>query len=230
MFKHAFFINLDERVDRLIQVKRELIDMGISAERFAAIKSKNGAIGCAMSHIKCLEMAKERGYSQVFICEDDIQFLNRELLIENLRKFESSEFAKNWDVLILGGNNCPPYDKLSDYCIQVYNCQTTTGYIVKNHYYDILIENYKTGMLKLLREPDKKTNFAIDVYWKLLQTSDKWYMIVPLTITQRSGFSDIEKHDVDYTNLMLDLDKEWLMKRQRTQFRQMAFCNSSSSR
>ena len=33
--------------------------------------------------------------------------------------------------MIVGGNNVPPYHAVTDYCIRILNCQTTTGYIVK---------------------------------------------------------------------------------------------------
>ena len=39
--------------------------------RFNAIKTANGAIGCTMSHLKCLEDARAKGLSHLLICEDD---------------------------------------------------------------------------------------------------------------------------------------------------------------
>jgi len=125
LLKHTFFINLESRKDRLKHVTNELHKLGIEGERFNAIKNKNGAIGCTLSHIKCLELAKERDYPQVFICEDDIKFLNPKILLQNLKKFKNSENGEDWDVIIIGGNNCPPYINIEDYAIRVSNCQTT---------------------------------------------------------------------------------------------------------
>ena len=76
LLENCLFINLDKRVDRLEHVTKQLEMMGINGERFKAVETKDGAIGCTMSHIKCLELAKARGYEQVFICEDDIEFTN----------------------------------------------------------------------------------------------------------------------------------------------------------
>ena len=225
LFDHVLFINLQERIDRLIHVSKELKRLGIQAERFNAVKMKSGAIGCTMSHIKCLEMAKSRGYPNVFICEDDITFTNPELLIENIRQFENSEYGKNWDVLIIGGNNVPPYQKVSDFCIRVNNCQTTTGYIVNAHYYDKLIENFKDGMRNLLREPENKPQYAIDIYWKRLQQDDHWYMIIPATVIQCDGYSDIEGREVSYKHLMTDIDKEWMMRQRMPNFHKMTYFN-----
>lgn len=118
LFKHALYINLESRPDRCEHVERELKKMNINAERMNAIKMAEGAIGCTLSHIRCLELAKERQYPHVFIIEDDITFLQPELLLENLKKFEENTQLQRWDVLIIGGNNCPPYTKVTDYCIR----------------------------------------------------------------------------------------------------------------
>ena len=213
LFKHTLFINLASRTDRLQHVQQELKKMNIDAERINAIKMAEGAIGCTLSHIRCLELAKERQYPHVFIVEDDITFLQPELLSENLKKFESNTELKSWDVLIIGGNNCPPYTKINDYCIHAFNNQTTTGYIVKSHYYDTLIQNFKESAQMLMRNPHNKREYALDMYWKRLQQTGIWLMIVPATVTQYQDYSDIEKRVVNYDHLMLDIQKDWLFRK-----------------
>jgi len=49
--------------------------------------------------------------------------------------------------------------------------------------------------------------FSIDCYWFNLQIIDKWYLVVPLTIVQKSDYSNIEKKNVNYNHLMLNLNK-----------------------
>ena len=142
LLANTLFINLKQRTDRLTHANDEFEKMGIYAERVDAIKNENGAIGCTLSHIKCLELAKERDYEYVFICEDDIEFTNLDLFKENLTKFNSNS-KLNWDMLIVGGNNAPPYQQVEDYCARVFYCRTTTGYVVKKHMYDVLIDNFK---------------------------------------------------------------------------------------
>jgi GR25 family glycosyltransferase involved in LPS biosynthesis len=213
LFKHTLYINLESRPDRLKHVTEELKKMNIEAERINAIKMADGAIGCTLSHIRCLELAKERQYPYVFIMEDDITFLNPNLLNENLVKFQENPELKNWDVLIIGGNNCPPYMKITDYCIRVANNQTTTGYIVKSHYYETLIQNFKESAQKLMRNPNNKREYALDMYWKRLQQTGIWLMIIPATVTQYQDYSDIEKRVVNYNHLMLDIQKDWLFRR-----------------
>lgn len=209
--KHTIYINLEHRVDRKIHVEDQLKKIGIiNAERFNAIKLKNGALGCSMSHLKCLEMAKKSGWDHVMILEDDITFLDPEVFVKQFNEFLS--IHKVWDVVLIGGNIVPPYQTVDSTCVKVSKCQTTTGYIVRSHYYDILIENIRNGVNHLLKEPEKHIIYAIDKYWFTLQQQHLWYLIIPLTVTQREDYSDIEKRPTNYTRVMIDLDKPWLQK------------------
>ena len=203
----VMYINLDIRPDRDHHVKRELKKIGVNEpHRFPAIKLENGALGCSMSHLKCLEIAKKNNYDQVFICEDDIEFLNPVLFLNQLAKFLASNIA--WDVIIVSGNNMLPYTSINDNCIKVYNCQTTTGYIVKKEYYDKLMNNYKEGIKKLLNEPSNN-DYKIDKYWFKLQRDDNWYLIIPLSVVQKEDYSDIERKVTNFKKYMLDYNKAY---------------------
>ena len=208
---HALYINLESRPDRKQHVIQELSKIGINADRFNAIKLPNGALGCSMSHLKCLEIAKQNNWEHVLIVEDDIQFLNPSVFVEQFNKV----LNKSFDVVIIAGNNAPPYTRIDDCCVQVTRCQTTTGYLVKNHYFDTLINNIKEGIIKLMREPTKHVFYAIDKYWFQLQERDKWLLVTPLTVVQREDYSDIEKRVTNFTRAMIDLDKEEFFKAQR---------------
>jgi glycosyl transferase family 25 len=213
--KHAFYINLVTRPDRKQHVETQLNMLGITAERFNAIKLPNGALGCSMSHLKCLEIAKANAWPHLLIVEDDIKFLNPQLFKSQLNLFLSNH--KSWDVVLIGGNNIPPYTKIDDTCVKVSTCQTTTGYLVNSHYFDILIDNFRTGIKNLLEFPDKHVMYAIDKYWFQLQKKHNWFLIIPLTVTQREDYSDIEKRPTNYTPVMIDLDKEAFLRAQRGQ-------------
>jgi GR25 family glycosyltransferase involved in LPS biosynthesis len=206
--KHTFYINLKHRKDRKMHVENQLNRIGIQkgVERFEAIKLNNGAIGCSMSHLKCLEIAKKRNYEHVLIVEDDITFLNPELFNHQINMFFNKH--SHFDVLLFAGNNIPPYIPIDESCVKVLTCQTTTGYLVKNSYFDTLIQNFKQGLTLLMHNPTQHMYYAIDKYWFSLQQKDNWYLIIPLTVTQREDYSDIEKTVKNYTDIMIDLDKE----------------------
>jgi glycosyl transferase family 25 len=204
--KHAFYINLEHRVDRKEQVEEQLKTIGINAERFNAIKMENGAIGCSMSHLKILQDALANKLDHVLIVEDDILFLKPEVFKPQINKFFELH-GNNWDVVLLAGNNMPPYKPIDDTCIQVSRCQTTTGYLVNGHYIKVLMQNVKLGLTNLISKPSEHSKFAIDKFWFVLQGASKWFLITPLTVVQREGYSDIEKRVISYDTIMQDIDK-----------------------
>jgi glycosyl transferase family 25 len=209
--KHCFYINLESRTDRRTHVEKQLKTIGITHfERFNAIQLENGAIGCSMSHLRCLEIAKQNNWNHVLIVEDDITFLKPELFINQINQFFKRH--TNWDVVLLAGNNMPPYTQIDDYCVKVNKCQTTTGYLVQKQYFDTLIHNFREGLKLLLRDPTKHVLYAIDKFWFNLQIKDNWYLIIPLTVVQREDYSNIEKKKTNYTKIMMDLDKKHFFK------------------
>ena len=213
LLKHTLYINLDYRTDRLEHLQEELDKIGIkeSAERFPAVKMEKGNVGCTLSHIKCIDLAKSRGWPYVFICEDDITFTDPGRFLSSLREFSQS--VCEWNMVIIGGNNCPPFQPITDCYARVFNIQTTTGYIVNSNYYDILLKNLKEGLSKLMREPEKKKQYSLDIYWKTLQSTGLWFLITPPTVIQYYDYSDIEEKVVDYGPMMLDLEKRELMEK-----------------
>lgn len=210
LLENNFVINLSTRPDRYEHVIEEFKKIEIEPRRFKAIQTRDGAVGCTMSHIKCLELAIEEDKDFIFICEDDITFTDSYTLKRNIKKFNDN--INHWDVLIIGGNVVKPYEKIDDYCLKIINCQTTTGYVVKKHYYQTLLHNFKTGANKLLTTASKR-EYAIDIFWKLLQKEHNWYLLYPLTVTQYENYSDIEGKNTNYDHLMLDPAKDWLYKR-----------------
>ena len=210
--KNIFYINLEHRIDRKEHVEKELLNIGLKeVQRFNAIKMENGAIGCSMSHLRILQDAQKNNLDHILIVEDDISFLDPELFKNQLNKFFETH-KNNWDVVLLAGNNMPPYKNIDDTCIQVSRCQTTTGYIVNGHYIKTLLQNVKIGLTHLINKPTEHAKYAIDKYWFILQQLYKWYLIVPLTVVQREDYSDIEKRVTNFEKHMLDVDKKQMMK------------------
>ena len=76
--------------------------------------------------------------------------------------------------------------------------------------YDIMIKNFKEGVFNLMKNPENKREYAIDIYWKKLQMENFWYMITPPTVTQYTNYSDIEQRETNYDNLLLDMNKAWM--------------------
>ena len=215
--KHAIYINLDSRNDRRELFEKQFKELAsiypkdfsfTPVSRFSAIKDEeNGAIGCTKSHIECLRLAKANGWDHVLILEDDALVTHPEILVHQVNSF-LSRFRDEWDVLLFSGNNYPPFQVHSPDCFRVANCQTTGCYLVCSRYYDTLLQNFEEGLIACMANPGKNYAYACDSYWKRLQMIDRWYLITPLCVIQRAGYSDIEKKEVDYEKLMTDLVKK----------------------
>jgi len=212
---NIFYINLEHRRDRKEHVEDQLTLLGLQGQRFNAIKMENGAVGCSMSHLKILQQSLKDRLDHVLIVEDDIEFLDPDLFKTQLDTFLNNRDSKSWDVVLLAGNNMPPYETIDDTCIKVSRCQTTTGYLVNGHYIGKLMNNVKMGLTNLLREPEKHVQYAIDKHWFSLQAFDNWFLITPLSVVQKEGYSDIEKKVINYQSVMTDLDKKELFEKVR---------------
>lgn len=181
-----FYINLDERPQRNKDTIRELRKLGIrEANRMSAVKHEIGLIGCAFSHIKVIQKAKELGWKYCIVFEDDILIDDGYELKVKINKYLDYDY----DVLYLGCWNIEPPEMINEDLMKVSHAWTTHAYIIKEHYYDTLIENLKEGCIKKMKDPDNG-DYNIDEYVSKLQEKDKWLCLNPIMVTQRDGWSD----------------------------------------
>ena len=206
MLDNHYYINLDHRKDRNESAIHELSKLGIKKpHRFSAIKHEKGSIGCHISHLEVLKSARNRNLPYVTIFEDDILFLKPQETLEKLDRIVNSDIE--WDVILLGGNNYPPYQKINEDCIKVNNCQTRSAYIVKNSYYDTLIDQWSYALEKLLvtKPGPEYESYRGDQSWKPLQRRDIFLLIIPLNVVQKESYSDIERTNVNYVDMMKNI-------------------------
>jgi GR25 family glycosyltransferase involved in LPS biosynthesis len=198
---HIFYINLKSRPDRMKFCLEQLASIGASPEtieRFEAIENKNGHIGASLSHIQCLKLAIERNYENVMIVEDDIYFTDPTYFKSEFPKI----FQYNFDVFMLGVH-LYNFEKIDQNMIRVLGGGTLTGYVVKKHYYQKLLDNYKKG-LELLLKTGIQPLYCVDAYpIRKLQPRDQWITFSKLTVTQVQNYSDIEKKVVNYDGYMM---------------------------
>ena len=205
IFKNHFFINLDKRKDRNKNVRKQLKSLGLTKQnRVSAVSRKNGLLGCGLSHIKVIEMAKEYKMPYVCVFEDDLLILDIKRMKEEVKKQLDDPY---WDVLMLSGNNFG--GKKKEGYIKVSKCYTTGAYIIREHYYDTWLENLKESTDLLKNNPDKKNEYALDSFNHKLQSKHEWRLINPPVATQLPNFSDIENKETDYTPLMLNPNKDF---------------------
>lgn len=202
----GFYINLDERIDRMQHFENMKLKYGFfkNIERMSAIKNSDGAIGCGMSHIKALTKLLENNDDDddyFMVCEDDICILNN----NNYDKFVNDFYNmkdKKWDIIVL----TPRGDKMPDpphhNFYRIHNNQTATAYIIKKTFIPILITSFKQSIIGLLKGGNPNT-YAIDQWWKRLQDEYVFYYYKDIYAGQLAGYSNIEHKHVNYNERFL---------------------------
>ena len=191
LLPHIFYINLDKRTDRREEIEAQLRQYNLydQAERFPAIETPNlGILGCTMSHLAVLKLARERQYPYILILEDDFYFtISPEEFQQNLQHFFNK--TPNFDVCMIAY-----HIQRSDWTddpniIKVLEAQTAAGYIVNQTFYDKIIDLYEEAV-PLLRDTQQHWHYANDQVWKRLQSDAQWFALQPRCGKQRDGFSD----------------------------------------
>jgi len=192
----AFYINLDARTDRRKEFEGEMEKMGISCERFSAIKGNPGLVGCGYSHMAVIKEAQRRGYESVLIFEDDFELIvDKPTFWETLTNIEK-DVGSTFDVVMLS-YNIQRSESHSEHLLKVVEAQTTSAYIVHSDLYDELIQLY-TWAMPLLQSTGRQWEYANDQIWKRLQPGTNWYASKLRLGKQRASYSDIEQRFVDY--------------------------------
>lgn len=194
---NVVYINLDKRLDRLAEVRQELRNLGFQkTQRFSAVGSEDGLIGCAKSHLRVIEDFLASGESQILVCEDDILFLSSPEEVKRV----INDFLNDpvLDVLCLGNNTLGPLRGWSENLHLVSDTQTTSCYLIKREAAFHLRKNLIKGIAGLIATGNVG-KFALDTHWKRLQ-GGKLKFAVPRQrlLVQRPSISDIQKDWVNY--------------------------------
>jgi GR25 family glycosyltransferase involved in LPS biosynthesis len=195
-FDKIYCINLDRRTDRWDKCKEQFDKLGIEVERFSAIdgntlihnnqRLKSGEIGLIRGNLELIKKAKENNYKNIFIFEDDVEFID-----EFNEKFEKyiKQVPEDWSFLYLGGNHVGGTHPVNRNLHKVFHSYTTHAFAINGKMYDTII-----NLIEKETEP-------IDVTYALLQKNNPSYVFKPHLAWQAEGFSDIAKENVNYNFL-----------------------------
>jgi len=191
-FPPTFVINLDKRQDRMNEIKTEFKHWPVSIERISAIKLSPGWKGCFASHLKCIQIAKDRNYPWVVILEDDC------ILTPNAihRFHELLPFLWNnrrrWDMFNGGVTYLKQHTQIS----RKPSIHEVYGYAA--NFYMVHQAAYNRILNGCPKNPEHYKD-PVDVYYT--DTFRIW-TTTPYLAKQRPGESDIgEKMVKDYTGL-----------------------------
>ncbi len=204
----TYVINLASRPEKKQWVISQLgsADFNMSLVQFieAQPTPRNGAIGCAMSHAYALsQFLYHSDAPYCLMIEDDFQIKDIPTFQTELSKLIQAH--QEWDVLLLASNVPIPVSPTRfENVFRVHNAQTTSAYVVTREYAPTLIKTFYENGERLssgifsMTLPLQRHFYAIDMAWKTLQISDRFWGFIPSLSLQKEGFSDIEQKNVAY--------------------------------
>ncbi len=198
----AFYINLDHRTDKNEFMINQFNELGLNnfVERFSGISPYNTIdfrandsekmflLGCAFSnsHKEVIKIAKNRGYKNVLIFEDDAQFYKKDGY-DGLSTIESAldELSRisDWEIFFLGSNlHDKELNLVSNHLVKCDCCVSTHAYILNEKCYD-----------KILSNNFDKPFDVMDIF--LNNNFKEKYITYPVGVIQKEGnISDIGGH------------------------------------
>ena len=207
-FDKTFCINLSSRPDRWKDAQQEFSKHSFEVERIFGIDGsklnlefpleiKEGAVGCSLSQLFTLKLAKYLNLNNHLLLEDDIEF--DENFNEKFSEIYENQVPDDWDMLYLGGQHFHGIN-INQVTKNVYKCEYTLSahsVAFKNTMYDRLIKS-----LVNITKP-------CDVHYAESHKEINAYVIVPHLTWQKNTYSDIEKANVDYTFLKQHRYPQW---------------------
>ena len=194
------YINLERRKDRKEHIENELHNYGLNFERYEAIEIKVGCnqsqVGCNISHLNVLKLARERNYKNILILEDDFTFIVSKEEFENQLTLFFNENI-DYNVCMLSYNLNDSEKTNYDFIVKALDVQTASGYIVNSNYYDKLIALYEWAY-PILSATGEHWIYANDQVWKRYQRDDKFYCFTLRIGKQMDGYSDNAGSFVSY--------------------------------
>ncbi|MEA1063518.1 glycosyltransferase family 25 protein [Apirhabdus apintestini] len=206
------YINLDRRQDRNESIRAQLSALNVpqnKVQRFAAVESDCGFVGCAKSHLAVLEMARDEKWGAVLILEDDMAFPHAITDKIRLNYIFSQLCRLQWDVTFLAANyfRVQPGAGNSDFApfsqqasiMRIRSATCACAYMVRQHYYPTLIKNMAQCIARL--ESTGEQLHSVDMTWLPLMLEDNWLGVYPCLGYQQASVSDIQKGYVNYKYL-----------------------------
>ena len=180
---HTVCINLEERKEKRKWMISQAKKQNMKIHFYTTTLHDNPKRGCMESHVSVIKKAVENGHKYLFILEDDAMFT---------KKLNIPEPPQSWDMLYLGGTVKHVFTKEEvdkDMWIRM-TCWTTHAYIL-----NLTNKELVEDILKVVDYDMEIDRYYID----FIHQKYKAYMIHPMICIQKSGHSDIENREVEYS-------------------------------
>jgi GR25 family glycosyltransferase involved in LPS biosynthesis len=209
---HVYYINLDHRADRQLEMEEWLEASGVPSEKVTRISaiytpptgdykcSESGAFGCTKSHIKTIKEFLASDYNTCMILEDDYTPLDVGTFWNTVRRIITDKV--DFDIVLCAYNKLESELGPTDYLRKVTYSLSTSGYILTRDFAPVLLNNYEEGLEKLIEVYTQTRainhTYVLDNYWTRLMPTTKWYCFYPRLGVQRNSHSDILDRYVEY--------------------------------
>ena len=139
---------------------------------------KPGGIACTWSHLKAIETARDAGFTEALILEDDA------VLCDDFhRRFQLflNSAPDDWCFLFLGMSFLNDHRPVTKHVFRVFDGYAAHAYAVKTGMYDAV-----------LGAVGDRPTLSIDDYYVRLFREHPAYVFIPYLSIQRDDWSDIE--------------------------------------
>lgn len=185
-------INVEKRVDRWKKVehdtKKLCQELDVCIQRFPAIYLPMDTVrGCRLSFQEAVRQAKNRNDEYVCICQDDLYVID-----VNKVKQALENAPDDWDILLGGVYYFIPKQRYNEHWYQLNDFCALHFTIIHSRYYD-----------NILNTGNSSKHLDRQLGMDLKKTHGKVFVMHPMPIKQRRGFSDLQNRVVDYNHINL---------------------------
>ena len=181
-FKEAYYINLDDRPDRVEHTTKELEKHNLTdfIKRYSAVKAEEKTpqkcmIASGTSHRNLIQHAKANNLENILIFEDDVFFKPGGL--EIIEKSLDALQTQDWDIFYFSANLFDnPLNLIGENLLFVHGCYCIHAYAVHHKAYDRLLEY------------DPNVHDPFDAF--ITQRPFRKFAAYPLAVSQYDSVSD----------------------------------------
>jgi len=185
-FSKIYLVNLAKRRDRLFETAEHLEKYEIPFSLFTAIEKPDGAEGLRDTMNLIFDEAIENNYPNILVLEDDCEFIKEKIWVDETMNGVVEQLPENYLLCYLGGQATGGYSGFYSG-----NLLPVTKYFA-THAVMYSLQGIKEIKARNLGYPID--NWLVDN----IQTQGRCYGIHPLLASQRAGYSDIGKAEINW--------------------------------
>ena len=203
---HIYILNLEERVDRYMEILMELCRVHAplphihhyiaKKETITGVRGQDVYIGATKNHCEVLghfyTQSRDSAKKCALILEDDFMFTSSvEDHLNDLKLFFERKYS--FDVCLLSTSKNGLYVSHDDLLYRSYQpCTTSSGYLVNRETVKLVYDTLKEGY-KALKEGGDPNIYCCDRYWSKLQNRNQFFIFKQKMGFQRANYSNINQ-------------------------------------